>query len=106
MQDTQLQKIKSHPSFIEMERKKSRLGISFTIITLIMYFSYIIMIGINPELFGTPVAAGKVTTVGIYWGIFVILFSIVITAIYVYKANGEFDDLTKKVIDDLNKDNV
>lgn len=103
MQDTQIEQIKSHPSFKEMERKKSRLGISFSIATLVMYFTYIIFIGVSPETFATPVSAGKVTTWGIYWGIFVILFSIIITAIYVYKANGEFDDLTKKVVNDVTK---
>lgn len=101
MNETQLEQIKNHPSFKEMATKKSKLGTLFTILTLIVYFSYIIMVGTNPQLFATPVAEGKVTTIGIYWGIFVILFSFVITAIYIYKANGEFDDLTKKVIDDL-----
>lgn len=101
MNENQLIQIKNHPAFKEMEAKKSKLGIAFTILTLVIYFSYIIMIGTNPALFGSPVAAGKVTTIGIYWGIFVILFSIIITAIYVYKANGEFDDLTKKMMDEL-----
>lgn len=101
MNENQLIQIKNHPAFKEMEAKKSKLGIAFTILTLVVYFSYIIMIGTNPALFGSPVAAGKVTTIGIYWGIFVILFSIIITAIYVYKANGEFDDLTKKMMDEL-----
>ncbi len=104
MKETQIEKIKSHPSFKEMESRKSRLGITFTILTLLMYFTYIIWIGTNPQTFATPVSAGNVTTWGIYWGIFVILFSISITAIYVYKANGEFDALTKKVIDDISKE--
>lgn len=102
MNENQLDQIKNHPSFKLMEAKKSRLGTVFTILTLVVYFSYIIMIGTMPELFATPVGVGKVTTIGIYWGIFVILFSFVITALYIYKANGEFDDLTKKVISDLN----
>ncbi|WP_394261337.1 DUF485 domain-containing protein [Moraxella boevrei] len=101
MNDNQLEQIKNHPSFKLMESKKSKLGLAFTVLTLVVYFSYIIMVGTNPALFGTPVMAGKVTTIGIYWGLFVIFFSIIITAIYVYKANGEFDDLTKKVMSDL-----
>ncbi|ELA08671.1 hypothetical protein MOMA_08936 [Moraxella macacae 0408225] len=102
MNENQLEQIKNHPSFKQMQSKKSKLGIAFTVLTLVVYFSYILMIGTNPQLFATPVAAGRVTTIGIYWGVFVIFFSIIITAIYVYKANGEFDDLTKKVISDLN----
>lgn len=101
MDEVKLAQIKNHPSFKEMEAKKSKLGIAFTVLTLVVYFSYIIMIGTNPTLFGTPIGAGKVTTIGIYWGLFVIFFSIIITAIYVYKANGEFDDLTKKMMNEL-----
>lgn len=101
MNQEQLEQIKNHPSFIQMQSKKSKLGLIFTVLTLIVYFGYIIMVGANPDVFATPVAAGKITTIGIYWGLFVIFFSIIITGIYVYKANGEFDALTKKVIDDM-----
>lgn len=96
-----VERIMAHPVFKQMEAKKSRLGLIFTVLTLLMYFSYIIAIGTNPTFFGTPVAPGRVTTWGIYWGLFVIFFSIIITAIYVYKANGEFDDLTKKMLAEL-----
>lgn len=101
MNQEQLEQIKNHPSFIQMQKKKSGLGSMFTALTLIVYFGYIIMVGVNPSLFATPVTEGKITTIGIYWGIFVIFFSIIITGLYVYKANGEFDDLTNKVINDL-----
>jgi uncharacterized membrane protein (DUF485 family) len=37
-----------------------------------------------------------VTTLGIPIGMGVIVFTIVITGIYVRRANGEFDTLTKK----------
>lgn len=66
-----------------------------------MYTAYILMLGFNPKFFMTPVSSGT-TTIGIYLGLGVILFSIIITAIYVQKANGEYDTITNKVIYDIN----
>ena len=39
-----------------------------------------------------------VTTWGIYIGIFVIVFSFVITGIYVFIANGKFEQMTQEVV--------
>lgn len=97
----QVHQVLNNPDFQTMARKKSGLSRLFTIITIAMYFWYIITLGINPKLFATPVSAGSTTTWGIYLGLAVILISILLTGIYVHKANGEFDTLTQKVIDDV-----
>lgn len=97
----QIAYIKTHPDFVLMEKKKSRLSMTFSAMTLAMYFTYICYIGINPHAFGAPMWSGSTTTWGIFWGVCVILFSIIVTGIYVYKANGEFDRLTQKVVNDL-----
>ena len=43
------------------------------------------------------------TTVGIPLGMGVIVFTIVITGIYVRRANSEFDALTKEILKDAAK---
>lgn len=101
LSDAQVNQVLNHPHFIEMARKKSGLSRLFTIITIAMYFAYIITLGINPSLFATPVSAGSTTTWGIYLGLAVILISIMLTGIYVHKANGEFDTLTQQVVQDI-----
>lgn len=101
LSDAQVNQVLNNPDFIDMARKKSSLSRLFTIITVLMYFSYIITLGINPSLFATPVSAGSTTTWGIYLGLAVILISIILTGIYVHKANGEFDIMTQKVVDDI-----
>ena len=98
MKDTQAKRILSNPTFQRMARKKATLGWTFTALMLIVYFSYIGYIGISPDTFAQSVSPGSVTTWGIYAGLFVIVFAIAITGIYVYKANGEFDRLTKEAI--------
>ena len=49
-----------------------------------------------------PMGAG-VTTIGVPIGMGVIIFTIVITGIYVRRANGEFDKLTREILEDVSK---
>lgn len=91
-------------TFQRMAVKKSRLSLFCTVLMLIVYFGYIGIIAWAPKLFSTPVSPGVTTTWGIYAGLFVILFSIVITGAYVRKANGEFDRLTRAAIGEIGED--
>lgn len=101
LSDANVQQVLNNPDFINMARKKASLSRLFTIITILMYFAYMITLGVNPELFATPVSSGSTTTWGIYLGLGVILVSILLTGIYVHKANGEFDVMTQKVVQDI-----
>lgn len=91
-------------TFQRMAARKSRLSLFCTILMLIVYFGYIGIIAWAPQLFSTPVSPGETTTWGIYSGLFVILFSIAITGVYVHKANGEFDRLTREAISEIGED--
>ena len=72
----------------------------------VIYVIYILYIGASPESFGVPVAAGKTTTVGIYVGLFVILFAIGITGIYVRQANGPLEEITQEVVREVTAANA
>ena len=69
----------------------------------IVYYGYILLIAFDKEWLGTPIAPGVVTTIGIPLGVGVIIFTIVITNIYVRKANTEFDDMSAEVIREASK---
>lgn len=103
MEQETAKKILQHPEFQKMARKKSVLGWGFSALVFAMYVSFIGIIGISPASFGTPVSDNSIITWGIYIGLFVIVFSFAITGIYVRKANGEFDRMTRKVIDEVMK---
>ncbi|MDU7373864.1 MAG: DUF485 domain-containing protein [Klebsiella michiganensis] len=61
----------------------------------------LIMLVIAPGWLGTPLHAGTSVTRGIPIGIGVIVISFVLTGIYVWRANGEFDRLTKSVLSEV-----
>lgn len=103
MNDSTVKQVLSHPEFINMAKKKSRLGWTFSALMFLVYFTFIALIGLNPNAFATPISTGATTTWGIYIGLFVIIFAFVITGIYVHKANGEYERMTQSVVDDIKK---
>jgi len=102
MSDPMVQKIQSHPKYLELRTKRNRLGIFLTILMLIVYYGYIALIAFDKKFLAQPIGSG-VTSLGIPIGMGVIIFTIVITGIYVRRANGEFDTLTKDILKDASK---
>ncbi|MFA5234355.1 MAG: DUF485 domain-containing protein [Sulfurimonas sp.] len=91
--------VKNDPNYKELVAKRSSFAITLSIIMLVVYFGFILMIAYFPEVLGTPLSEGSVTTVGIPVGMGVIFFAFIITGIYTKRANSEFDDLNNKIKD-------
>ena len=89
--------IKHDPNYIELLKRRKRLTLLLSTAMLVVYFAFILTIAYEPSLLATPISSDSVTTIGIPIGIFVIVFAFVLTGIYTYKANKEFDELTKKI---------
>jgi uncharacterized membrane protein (DUF485 family) len=102
MSDPVVQKIQSHPKYLELRTKRNRLGIFLTLLMLLAYYGYIALIAFDKKFLAQPIGAG-VTSLGIPIGMGVIIFTIVITGIYVRRANGEFDTLTKEILKDASQ---
>ena len=106
MDEAQVQRILNNPEFQTMAKKKTSLGIMFSLITLIVWFGFWLLVGFDPAMFAAPISAGASAPVGFYIATAIMIFVPVITAIYISKANGEFDSLTRKVIDDISSGKV
>ena len=96
MEQSLAEKISANPDYQRLKNTRSRFGWTLTISMLVVYYGYILLIAFDKELLATRIGNG-VTTWGIPIGFGVIIFTIVITAVYVRRANREFDYLTEKV---------
>jgi uncharacterized membrane protein (DUF485 family) len=94
-----LARIQANPSYQELVTKRTGFGLKLTIIMLVMYYAFILIIAFDKSILGASLSGG-VTTVGIPIGMGIIIISFVLTGIYTKRANGEFDDLAAKVKDD------
>lgn len=94
------QRIKSNSNYKKLVSTRSKYGWTLTALMMIFYYGFIMLIAFNKELLAQPIG-DSVMTWGLPIGLFVILFTIVITGLYVYRANNEFDGLTKKTKEEV-----
>ena len=95
-------RIEANPKYQELKRKRNSFGWTLTILMLVVYYGFIGLIAFDKAFLAQPIGSG-VTTLGVPIGMGVIVFTIIITAIYVKRANGEFDQLTKDILKDATK---
>ena len=99
MSDPVIAKIQANPKYKELQSKRNSFGWLLTVLMLVVYYGYIALIAFNKPFLAQPVGAG-VTTIGIPIGMGVIVFTIIITGIYVRRANNEYDALTAEILKD------
>lgn len=95
-----LQKIAQNPKYHQLVKTRSRLGWSLTMVMLIVYFGFIYLVAFQKEFLAQTLGAG-VTTISIPIGIGLIVFTILLTGLYVRRANSEFDKLTDEILKDV-----
>ena len=91
-----VEQIAASPIYQELKAKRTRIGWILTALMMIVYYGFIVLIAFDKEWLAQRIGTG-VTTLGMPVGLAVIIFTILITAYYVRRANGEFDDLTAKL---------
>jgi len=102
MQDPLVGRITANPRYQKLVKTRLRLGWILTIIMLTAYYSYIGIIAFDKELFARRLGEG-VMTVGIPVGFGVIVLAVVITGIYVWRANTKFDAMAREVLEEVRK---
>ena len=93
------EKIERNPKFQQLVGKRKSLGWTLSAIMLVVYMGFILLVAYAPKFLGTPLGAG-VMTIGVPIGLFVIIAAFILTGIYVSKANAEFDQLTKQIVEE------
>jgi len=97
MSDSLVARIEANPNYRELKRKRTRFGWLLSALMLLVYYGYISLIAFNKAFLSRPLGTG-VTTIGIPIGIGVIIFTVIITGIYVRRANTEYDALTQRIV--------
>lgn len=95
------QRIERHPHFQELVHKRQRFALVLSLIMLVLYVGFILLIAFAPGWLGTPLHDGTSVTRGIPIGVGLIVISFVLTGVYVWRANGEFDRLTKQILSEV-----
>ena len=98
MNDSIYLSIQNSPRFKELVTKRERFAWILSAIMLGLYCAFILLIAYGPQILGAKLSPGSSSTWGIPLGVGLIVSYFVLTAIYVRRANGEFDELNKAIL--------
>jgi len=96
-------RIRDNPKFQAFVSKRNSYSFVMAILGAVAYYGFILLVAFDPKFIGQKLGAGMTTSIGVPIGVGVILFTIVITWIYVRRANSEFDDTNAEIIREAQK---
>lgn len=90
-------RIRNNPKFKELVSKRERLAWTLTGIVLVLFFGLFMTVAFSPSILAIKLGSGFVTT-GLVIGLTQFIFFWILTAVYVRRANSEFDKLTEELL--------
>ena len=90
--------IRAHPAFLPLVNQRRALAWALASLMLLVYFGFIALVAFAPATMATPVAG--TITLGFPLGLGVIVAAIVLTGLYVLRANASFDAMTRRIVED------
>ncbi len=97
MDQSTVDKIQQMEAFQKLTKTRSSYNWTMAIIMMVLYFAFILFIAFNPTALATKISGESLISIGILSGFVLIVFSFILTGIYVRRANSEFDALNNEV---------
>lgn len=96
MDASSVDRIRANPVFVELERRRSAFSWTLTTIMLVVYFGFVLLVAFAPGVMAIRVTPS--ISLGFPLGLGVILVAIALTGVYVVRANGVFDRMTREIV--------
>lgn len=104
MSSEMYERMRSNPKFNDLVARRGRFAWVLAVTVLVMFYGFVMVVAFNPTSLGQPLSDGSVLTVGVAVELFMFVFFWLLTAIYVKRANGEFDSLTREIVQEAWKE--
>ncbi|WP_265947063.1 DUF485 domain-containing protein [Dechloromonas sp. A34] len=105
MSSAMYERMRANPKFQDLVSRRGRFAWILAFIVLTMFYGFVMVVAFNPASLGQPVSEGSMLTVGVAVEFFMFVFFWVLTAVYVKRANTEFDALTQEIVKEAWKEN-
>jgi len=96
-------KIRANPKFAELVGKRTRFAIILSLVVLVPYYSFMLLVSLQPQIFAAKISEGSVITIGWPIAALIVIGGWLLTGVYVSRANGEFDSITEEVLKEARK---
>jgi uncharacterized membrane protein (DUF485 family) len=98
MSNARYARIRANPHFGELCRARAQLAWPLAAAVLVLYYGFVLLVAFGQGFLAQPLWDGGVMTVGLPIGVGVILSAIILTGIYVWRANTHFDKLQEELL--------
>lgn len=105
MSGVMYERMRNNPKFHQLVARRGRFAWILAAIVLSMFYGFVMVVAFNPGTLGQPLSEGSMLTVGVAVELFMFVFFWALTAVYVRRANTEFDGLTQEIVKEAWKEN-
>lgn len=98
MSSAMYERMRSNPKFQHLVRTRGRFAWTLAITVLAAFYGFVMLVAFRPAFLGTPVREGASLTWGVAFGSTIFVSFWLLTALYVRRANTEFDALTEEIV--------
>lgn len=96
-------RVVAHPKYQELQSKRNRFSVLLSLIVLGVYYTFVMVACLNPGAFSQPFSEGSVWGTGLLVGFGIQIFAFLMTGVYVFRANSEFDALNRTLIEEAGR---
>lgn len=104
MSDEIIERVKANPRYHALVRERSLLGGILSIIVIICFGGFILMMGFARDFLGTAAAEGSAISIGFPIGLGVGAVCMICSGFYVWRANKDFDRLIAEIVKEAHAD--
>jgi cation/acetate symporter len=98
MSSEMYERMRGNPKFQELVSKRGRYAWTLSAVVLTLFYGFVMTVAFNPSALGQPLSEGSMLTVGVAVELFLFVLFWILSALYVRRANSEFDALTQEVV--------
>ena len=98
MSESPTSKIENNPKYHRLVKERDTLAWTLSALVMVIYFGFVLLVAFAPGFLTQPISSTSVIPVGMLVGVGVILASVVLTGVYVYRANSTFDPLIDEIV--------
>ena len=96
-------RIQKNPKYHQLIKERDALAWTLSALVLVIYFGFVLLVAFAPGFLTQAISSTSVIPVGMLVGVGVIVASVVLTGVYVYRANTVFDPLIEEIIQEAAK---
>ena len=98
------ERMRVDPTFRKPVAIRGGFAWTLSFIVLILFYGFVMAVAFYPATLGKPVSEGSMLTIGVAVELFLFVFFWALAALYVKRANSEFDAMTQEVIKQAQKE--